>query len=60
MLGPFFWAARSAWLIAMGVAMIPTNPRDKNIPTLHAGPRLRSLFWERTVLSVREGGTTSN
>ena len=30
------------------------NPHDKNIPTLHAGPRLRSLFWERTVLSVLE------
>ncbi len=37
--------------------MVPTNPHDKNIPTLHAGPQslfLRSLFWERTVLSVLE------
>ena len=34
--------------------MVSTNPHDKNIPTLHAGPQLRSLFWERTVLSVLE------
>ena len=34
--------------------MVPSNPHDKNIPTLHAGPQLRSLFWERTVLSVLE------
>ena len=34
--------------------MVPTNPHDQNIPTLHAGPQLRSLFWERTVLSVLE------